>query len=205
MFVNQLFILKTITDSGGHENLRCIGYARGSLIADNNLDIQEITLKEAGCEAIFKENVKPGEFQQELNKCLQSLNSYDTLIISRLDRLGQTTKQLFKVIEDLRQRQIDLRIVDLNIDTNTSEGKSFFIILEALKEMEYQLLRERTTISREAAKARGRRGGRKPINQEVIEKAKRMYAANKAVTEITNELSISRTTLYKYLKESKNF
>ncbi|MBZ5201999.1 recombinase family protein [Planomicrobium chinense] len=183
--------------------MRCIGYARESLIADNNLDFQEVTLKEAGCETIFKENVKPGEFQQELNKCLQSLNSYDTLIISRLDRLGQTTKQLFKVIEDLRQRQIGLRIVDLNIDTNTPEGKNFFIILEALKEMEYQLLRERTTISREAAKARGRRGGRKPINQEVVEKAKRMYAANKAVTEITNELSISRTTLYKYLKESK--
>lgn len=184
--------------------MRRVGYARMSTIAGKNLDDQEETLKLAGCDVVFKERVKPGEAQQEFNKCMQSLNASDTLIVSRLDRLGQTTKQLFKLVEELKQRQIGLNILDININTSTTEGKNFYVILEALKEMEYQLLSERTNISREAAKVRGRRGGRNPINQEVIEKAKQMYAANIAVTEITNELSISRTTLYKYLKHSNN-
>lgn len=181
-----------------------MGYARGSTVVDLSLDEQVEILTAAGCEVIFKEHVKTGDAQEEFIKCMKYLNSSDILIVSRLDRLGHTTKQLFKVVEELKQRHINLKILDLHIDTSSSEGINFYLILESLKEMEFQLLRERTRVSRESAKMRGRTGGRNPIDQKVIEKAKQMYAANIAVAEITKELSISRTTLYKYLKETVN-
>lgn len=182
--------------------MRRVGYARASTIIDSSLDVQEHALKEAGCELIFIEHEKSSEAKKEFRRCMQSLKPNDTLVVSQLDRLGQTTKQLLKVVEELNQRKIALKIIDLNIDTNTEAGNNFYVILEGLKIMEQCLLKERTYISRNAAKARGRNGGRKPVDQRVVEKAIKMYAGNKSVSEITEELSISRTTFYKYLKEN---
>src|SRR5699024_1360248 len=94
-----------------------IGYARVST-KDQNLNSQIDTLNEYGCERIFSEKVSGRKYNRtELDKCLDYLREGDILIITKLDRLGRTTKQLIELAQYLEENEIDLEIIDMNINT----------------------------------------------------------------------------------------
>jgi len=179
-----------------------IGYARVSTF-DQNLESQLDELKKAGCTKIFQEKASSVKKRPEFEKCLDYLREGDTLVVWKLDRLGRTTKKLLELIDDLKDRGINLQIITLGVDTSTAAGRLFFTMMAGLAEMERELIRERTNAGLQAARARGRMGGRKPIDEQVMARAMMMYEAKMTVEDITKTLDISRSTFYKYLKTLK--
>lgn len=180
-----------------------IGYARVSTL-DQNLDSQLDELKKVGCTKIFQEKASSVKKRPEFEKCVDYLRPGDTLVVWKLDRLGRTTKKLLELIDDLKDRGINLQIITLGIDTSTAAGRLFFTMMAGLAEMERELIRERTNAGLQAARARGRLGGRKPIDPDVMNRALIMYEAKMTVEDVTKTLNISRSTFYKYLKQRNN-
>ena len=178
-----------------------IGYARVSTF-DQNLDSQLDELKKAGCTKIFQEKASSVKKRPEFEKCLDYLREGDTLVVWKLDRLGRTTKKLLELIDDLKDRGINLQIITLGVDTSTAAGRLFFTMMAGLAEMERELIRERTNAGLQAARARGRMGGRKPIDEQIMARAMMMYETKMTVDDITKTLNISRSTFYKYRKTS---
>lgn len=176
-----------------------IGYARVSTL-DQNLDSQLDELNKAGCNKIFQEKASSVKKRPEFEKCLDYLREGDTLVVWKLDRLGRTTKKLLELIDDLKSREINLQIITLGIDTSTAAGRLFFTMMAGLAEMERELIRERTNAGLQAARARGRMGGRKPIDEQVMVRAMMMYEARMTVDDIIKTLNISRSTFYKHKK-----
>ena len=145
-----------------------IGYARVSKSGDaQNLDLQYDALAEAGVDkgAVYedrasgKKDSRPG-----LDACLKALRQDDTLVVWKLDRLGRDLHHLVSVVQELMERGVGLRVLagqGAQIDTTTPAGRLVFGIFAALAEFERELIRERTLAGLEAARARGRKGGRK--------------------------------------------
>jgi DNA invertase Pin-like site-specific DNA recombinase len=185
------------------------GYARVSK-KDQNLDLQIDALQKAGCDKIFEEKLSGRSFflpNQE--KLFSQLRKDDILIVNSIDRLGRTAKQLIDLFYELKQKGINFRsLTEGVIDTTTPMGEAVFQIMAILKGMEVSILIERTNQGLEAARARGRKGGRKPgsYNKVTAAAAATLYQKGDPVSDILKTLSISRATLYEYLrKEGINY
>ncbi|WP_026859550.1 recombinase family protein [Jeotgalicoccus psychrophilus] len=179
-----------------------IGYARVST-QDQNLDSQIDMLKDYGCNRIFSEKVSGRKYKRtELDKCLDYMREGDTLVITKLDRLGRTTKQLIELSQHLEDNEIDLEIVDMNINTNDAMGKMFFTMMSAFAELEANLLSERTKKGLASARARGRTGGRPGINENKKDMIKSLYNSKEYTgEEIAKMAGVSRGTVYRVIKE----
>ena len=179
-----------------------IGYARVST-SEQQTDLQVDALKKCGCEKIYQEVVTgAGKDRPQLDECLRSLRSGDTLITWRLDRLGRSLKDLVSIISDLESQNIGFRSLTESIDTTTPTGKLIFHIFGSLAEFERNLIQERTIAGLTAARARGRKGGRKPkMSASDIRKASAMLT-DTGITkkEVAAHFGISRVTLNKSLK-----
>ncbi|MBW4542036.1 MAG: recombinase family protein [Myxacorys chilensis ATA2-1-KO14] len=137
-----------------------IGYERVST-DDQNLALQHDALQNAGCERIFTDKMSGAKADRPgLKQAFSYAREGDTLVVWRLDRLGRSLKDLIALVEELESRQIGLRSLQESIDTTTSGGKLIFHMFGALAEFERNLIRERTQAGLQAARARGRQGGR---------------------------------------------
>ena len=174
-----------------------IGYARVST-KDQNLDSQIDMLKEHGCVRIFSEKVSGRKYQRtELDNCLNYMREGDTLVLTKLDRLGRTTKQLTELSQYLEEHEIDLEIIDMNINTKDAMGKMFFTMMSAFAELEANLLSERTKKGLESARARGRTGGRPKLSTEKRETVISLYESKKyTINEIIKMTGVSKSTIY---------
>lgn len=180
-----------------------IGYARVST-QDQNTGMQIDALQSAGCEKVFTDKASGASADRpELEAALNYLREGDVLVVWRLDRLGRSLKHLVTVVADLEKKGIGFRSVNESIDTTTAQGKLIFHIFAALAEFERELIRERTKSGLEAARARGRKGGRKPsLSPKKIEVARKMYAeGDSTVAEIAKVLGVSRATIYRHLDD----
>ena len=185
-----------------------IGYARVSKAdASQRLDLQSDALIAAGIapDAIYhdyasgKRDDRPG-----LEACLKALRSGDTLVVWKLDRLGRDLRHLVTVVSDLMDREIGLRVLaghGAAIDTSTASGRLVFGIFAALAEFERELIRERTQAGLAAARARGRKGGRKfALTKAQVRLAQAaMKTRDTSVVELASELGIKPVTLYRYV------
>jgi DNA invertase Pin-like site-specific DNA recombinase len=154
-----------------------IGYARVST-HDQTLNLQLDSLKQAGCTRIFEDHIsgtkagRPG-----FSDALSHLRAGDTLVVWRLDRLGRSLRHLIDTITAVEAQGIGFKSLQENIDTTTSGGKLIFHIFGSLAEFERDLIKERTQAGLEAARSRGRVGGRpKALSQGKAELARRMYS-----------------------------
>lgn len=181
-----------------------IGYARVST-KEQNLDSQIDVLKAYGCERIFSEKVSGRKYKRtELDNCLDYMREGDTLVITKLDRLGRTTKQLIELSLYLDKENINLQIIDMDISTKDAMGKMFFTMMSAFAELEANLLSERTKKGLESARARGRVGGRPAISHQKKEMIKSLYNSRTySGKEIAKMVGVSRSTIYKVINESK--
>ena len=174
-----------------------IGYARVST-QDQNPEYQVDALEKAGCEQIFQEKVT-GKLRErpELSQCLRTLRAGDTLVVWKLDRLARSLKDLVGIVQDLNDRKIGFKSLTEAINTTSSGGRLVFHIFGALAEFEHSLIRERTVAGLEAARARGRKGGRKPsLSGSDIKKAAAMLSdPNITKKEVAKHFGVSRTTL----------
>lgn len=182
-----------------------VGYARVST-REQNLNIQVIALEEAGCEKIYEEVVSGVKAERpKLNNLIKQLRPNDVLVVWKLDRLGRSLKNLISLVQELMQNNIGLCSLNDPIDTTTSQGRLIFNIFASLAEFERDIICERTQAGLSAARARGRRGGRpKGISKQseaTACAAETLYKEKKiSVIEICKKLSISKSTLYKYLR-----
>jgi DNA invertase Pin-like site-specific DNA recombinase len=182
-----------------------IGYARVST-QDQTLDLQTDALTQAGCEKLFTDTMSGVKAERPgLQEAMHHLRAGDTLVVWRLDRLGRTLKHLIATVTELSDHEIGFRSLQEHIDTTTSGGKLIFHIFGALAEFEREVIRERTNAGLQAARARGRLGGRPTLQSRDPKKvalAKTLYAGrNMPVSEICAQLQIGKSTLYRYLKE----
>jgi DNA invertase Pin-like site-specific DNA recombinase len=178
-----------------------IGYARVSTV-DQNLDLQTKALTEAGCERIFTERASGAQRDRpELQRVLEFARSGDVLVVWRLDRLARSLKQLIDTAEMLDRRGIHLKSLTESIDTSTPGGKLIFHIFGSLAEFERSLIRERTMAGLQAARAKGRIGGRpRKLTDADVRAAKALLAdEDVTVAEVANRLRVSVPTLYRYL------
>jgi DNA invertase Pin-like site-specific DNA recombinase len=182
-----------------------IGYARVST-DDQNLDLQRDALEKAGCEQIFTDRISGTKDRRPgLEEALSHLRSGDTLVVWRLDRLGRSLRHLIDTVTTLQERGIGFKSLTESIDTTTSGGKLVFHIFGALAEFEREIIRERTTAGLQAARARGRNGGRpKKLTNKQIQMLQHLAADRKhSVREICQTLGIGRTAFYRYAKYAK--
>lgn len=184
---------------------RLIGYARVSTNGQE-LQLQLDALKQAGVAKanVFTDKVSGSKSSRPgLDACLRQLKQGDALLVWKLDRLGRSVRHLVTLVEELGQRGVAFRSLrDAAIDTTTPGGKLVFHIFTALAEFERDLTRERTKAGLEAARARGRNGGRPaiPPSHPSVVAAKKMHAdKTMPVSDICRTLRISRPTLYRYL------
>lgn len=182
-----------------------IGYARVST-RDQNLNSQIDVLNEYGCKRIFSEKVSGRKYKRtELDKCLDYLREGDTLVITKLDRLGRTTKQLIELSQYLDKKDIDLEIIDMNINTKDAMGKMFFTMMSAFAELEANLLSERTKKGLESARSRGRMGGRPKIPQEKEKMIISLYNSKQhTINDIIKMTGISKGTIYNVINKQNH-
>jgi DNA invertase Pin-like site-specific DNA recombinase len=180
-----------------------IGYARVST-DDQTLDLQRDALRVAGCERIYEDKAGGAKADRPgLKEALGQLRDGDTLVVWRLDRLGRSLKDLIVRAEELHEQGVGLRSLQESIDTDSSSGQLIFHIFGALAQFERTLLRERTQAGLNAARARGRKGGRrKLLDAKRRAHAVDLYKSKKhTAKEICALMGISRATLYSYIEE----
>ncbi len=181
-----------------------VGYARVST-RDQHPEAQVDALRAAGCEQIFTEHASGTLARRPaLDEALRYLRAGDTMVITKLDRLGRSVRNLKQVVELLQEREVGLRALSQGIDTTTPGGRLFFHMLAAIAEFEHDLIVERTHDGLAAARARGRNGGPKPkMTPHRVKQARALYDAGElTVQEIADMLGVSRPTIYRHLEAS---
>lgn len=179
-----------------------LGYARVST-GEQDASLQHDALTAAGCYRVFIDTASGSlESRPELNKVLDQLRPGDTLVVWRLDRLGRSIRHLIDQLAALQERGVEFRSLQENIDTSSSGGRLVFHLFASLAEFERDLIRERTTAGLEAARARGRTGGRPPLlTKDKLRTARKLYAQqDMTVAKIGEVLGVSRTTVYRALR-----
>jgi DNA invertase Pin-like site-specific DNA recombinase len=179
-----------------------IGYARVST-KEQSLDRQIDELKKAGCERIFCEKISGMKKEKpEFMRMLDVLRKGDVVVVSELTRISRSTKELIEVVETFNKIGAEIKSLKESwLDTTTAHGKLLFTIFAGLTQFERDLISERTRAGLEAARARGRVGGRPSVKKEKIELAIKMYNSKEyTIKEITQATGISKATLYRYLK-----
>lgn len=183
-----------------------IGYARVST-DDQNLNLQRDALNQAGCEQLFEDQFSGTKAERPgLHRALTYARAGDTLVVWRLDRLSRSLKDLIEMVALLESKGIGLRSLQESIDTSSSSGKLIFHLFGALAEFERNLIRERTQAGLQAARARGRKGGRPPaLGPDKQALAVRLHQEKiYKVDQICTMMGISKPTLYKYIEASRS-
>jgi DNA invertase Pin-like site-specific DNA recombinase len=178
-----------------------VGYARVST-SDQNPKMQEDALRQAGCSQVFVDRASGTLAERpQLTAAMAYLREGDVLVVWRLDRLGRSLQHLVHAIGDLRARGIGFRSLTEAIDTATPSGTLMLHLFGAFAQFERDLIAERTNAGLAAARARGRKGGRKPLmTPRKANVAREMYDGGQStVAEIAETIGVSRATVYRHL------
>jgi DNA invertase Pin-like site-specific DNA recombinase len=174
-----------------------VGYARVST-TDQDPALQLDALAKAGCEQVFQDKASGAKTDRPgLAAALTFVRSGDVLVVWKLDRLGRSLPHLIETVNALEARGVGFRSVTETIDTLTPGGRLIFHIFGALGQFERDLIRERTRAGLDAAVARGRRGGRKPVvTEDKLRRAKALLDQGLTVREAAARVKVGKTALY---------
>ncbi|EPX9106205.1 recombinase family protein [Staphylococcus pseudintermedius] len=181
-----------------------IGYARVST-GLQNLNLQEDRLNAYGCEKIFSDHISGSKSKRPgLDKAIEFARSGDTIVVWRLDRIGRNMEDLITLVNELNERGVSFHSLEENItmDKSSSTGQLLFHLFAAFAEFERNLILERSSAGRIAARARGRYGGRpEKLNQKDLNLLKTLYDNGTPIKTIAEQWQVSRTTIYRYLNK----
>jgi DNA invertase Pin-like site-specific DNA recombinase len=177
-----------------------VGYARVSTI-DQDLTVQQEALKSAGCEKVFSEKVSGASTigREELQRILDYVRDGDELVITRIDRLARSVKDLQDIVGFLKEKGVSLRATEQPIDTTTAAGKCFLDMLGVFAEFETNLRKERQMEGIAKAKDRGVYKGRKPSID--VDNVRSLKEQGLGASAIAQELGIGRASVYRLLAE----
>ena len=178
-----------------------LGYARAST-KDQNLESQRQQLIAAGCYDVYADQGKPGATmtRPELDACLRALQPGNTLVVTKLDRLGRTLRGLIELLGTLQERKIAFRSLAEGVDTTTMQGQMMFSIIVAVAEMERELIRERTMAGLAVATGKG---GRPPsLQPHDVREARRLREREEwSLDRIAEKFKVSRSTVIRALRQ----
>ena len=179
-----------------------IGYARVSTI-DQDLTLQKNALKKAGCRKIFseKQSATKTEGRKELGACLDYLREGDTLIVTRIDRLSRSLRDLQNLVHDLNKSGIYIKTIEQPIDTSNAAGKAFFDMLGVFAEFETNLRRERQLEGVAKAKKDGKYKGRQPTARAKSYEVISLIKDGLTRDAVSKKLDIGIASVYRILKE----
>jgi DNA invertase Pin-like site-specific DNA recombinase len=191
---------KAATTKPGQERPQAYGYARVST-ADQDLSLQEAALEAAGCTVIRSEK-RTGtsrDGRTELETLMAFLRPGDVLVVTRIDRLARSLRDLQNLVHELREKGAHLKATEQPIDTSTAAGKAFLDMLGVFAEFETNLRRERQMEGIAAAKERGVYKGRpKTIDTEAV---KTLLKSGVGASEVAKRLGIGRASVYRLAGE----
>jgi DNA invertase Pin-like site-specific DNA recombinase len=187
-------------EKAGRKDRMLIGYARVST-EEQSLDLQLDALRAAGCKRIFSDKVSTTRADHPgLADAFSQLRDGDVLVLWKLDRLGRTVKGLVDFMADLQGRKIQFRSLTDGIDTTTPAGRFFFHVMASLAQMERELMSERTRAGLDAARRRGRVGGRKRrMTPGKAESARKLLKGGMSPRDVAQNLGVSIPTLYRWV------
>ena len=139
-----------------------------------------------------------------LDKAIEFARSGDTIVVWRLDRLGRNMEDLITLVNELNERGVSFHSLEENItmDKSSSTGQLLFHLFAAFAEFERNLILERSSAGRIAARARGRYGGRpEKLNKQDLNLLKTLYDNGTPIKTIAEQWQVSRTTIYRYLNK----
>jgi DNA invertase Pin-like site-specific DNA recombinase len=180
------------------------GYARVST-SDQNTALQLSALKKAGCKRVFQDEGISGATTKRpaLARCLKALQSGDTLIVWKLDRLGRSVRDLIHMLDDFKDRGVKFRSLTEAIDTETPTGRAMWQMIGVLAELERSLIGERTRAGLKAARDRGVKVGRKlKLTASQLTHARRLIEQGERPVTVARSFSVGRSTLYRALQRA---
>ena len=180
------------------------GYARVSTL-DQSTSVQREALSKANCDRIYEESASGTTRygREELQRVLEVLREGDTLVITRIDRLARSMKDLQDIVYDLKQRRVYLEATEQPIDTSTAAGKAFLDMLGVFAEFETNLRKERQLEGIAKAKIKGVYKGGAPLSLEKKETVCRLYRQGMKPAQIVRESAVGKTSVFKIIKELK--
>lgn len=183
--------------------MAAIGYARVST-TDQDLALQVDALAKAGCARVFEDKASGAKADRPgLAAALGFVREGDILTVWKLDRLGRSLPHLIETVNALEARSVSFRSLTETIDTTTPGGRLIFHIFGALGQFERDLIRERTRAGLDAAAARGRQGGRKPVmTDEKFRRAQALLVQGFTVREVAARIKVGKTALYTALAQT---
>lgn len=175
-----------------------VGYLRHTGVEHKKSDTQRAVLQQAGCDTFFVDDAQSKG--AKLKSAVNSLNSGDTFVIAKFDRLGKTIKGVVDLLNELAARSITFVAVEDAVDTSTVEGRNLVHVMARLALMDKALRNERTKASLAIAKTKGRTGGRPPsLSQEKLDEAKKLIDGGMPVRAVAKIVGSSQATLYRVL------
>ena len=174
------------------------GYARIST-SDKDLEIQRNTLQSVGCEVIREEKVSGTSLKNcsELTTLTEFLRRGDELVVTRIDRLARSIRDLQNIVNDLTEKGVNLYVTEQSINTASQNGKYFLEMLAVFAEFETRLRHERQMEGIKKAKEKGVYKGRKQTVD--VTKIKELASEGLMKTEIARRLGVGRATVYRAL------
>ncbi|WP_425328567.1 recombinase family protein [Rummeliibacillus suwonensis] len=186
--------------------MRVIGYARVST-EEQNLDMQIQALEKYAADhgaelVLYTEKESSRKERHELKNAMKAATKGDIFAVYKLDRLARSTKELYTLTDELNNREVSLVSINDAFDTTTPTGKAMFGMLAVFAEFERDIIQQRTKAGLEAARAKGRKGGRPSIDAKTKRQVKTLYNAGESATDIAKEFGIGRATVYKIVNEA---
>ena len=180
-----------------------IGYARTSTLDQKaGLEAQVAELKAAGIEELFVEQVSSVQRREELEKALQFVRKGDTLVIAKLDRLARSIPDLVRIIGVLEEKQATLRVLAMNLDTNTPTGRLLLNLVGSVAQFEREIMLERQREGVAKAKAQGKYRGRAPTARAKSADVIAKFKADQRPTDIAKSIGIGRASVYRILNDA---
>ncbi len=180
-----------------------IGYARTSTVDQKaGLDAQVAELKAAGFEELFVEQVSSVQRREELEKALKFIRNGDTLVVTKLDRLARSIPDLVRIIATLEEKQATLRILAMNLDTNTPTGRLLLNLVGSVAQFEREIMLERQREGVAKAKGEGNIGVEVPTARAKSEAVIAKFKADERPTDIAKSIGIGRASVYRILNDA---